>query len=111
MFCGLKLNSVQDFLEGISLTRPVVFLSDDQIKRRFDEVCHEKILEMTKEKFRCKVCKKLFKGYEYVLKHLSRIHTTGILEEVREEFHQGIAKKNFLADSERPSAGALPTLS
>ena len=70
------------------------------------KVANEKILKVNEQKFQCQVCSKLFKGQDYVFKHIYRTHPK-ILDDVRDEQHQEAAQSAFLADPNRPPASAL----
>lgn len=55
---------------------------------------------------RCQDCGKFFKGPEYVGKHLFRMHTE-IMQAVREELHQMMAREAFVADPSHPLSCTL----
>eukprot|EP00435_Cladocopium_sp_Y103_P018278 s3539_g4.t1 len=87
--------------------RPVVLHHQEpKVLERFQIAANEKILKVHDQKFQCQACNKFFKGPEYVFKHLHRIHTN-ILDDIREELHQEIARSAFLADPAHPPAHAM----
>ncbi|CAK9030051.1 Serrate RNA effector molecule homolog (Arsenite-resistance protein 2 homolog) [Durusdinium trenchii] len=98
---------IKEFLSTTSLIRPAVLgHADPKVRVRFDQVCREKTVAVTEQKFQCKDCGKFFKGPEYVGKHLFRMHTE-IMQAVREELHQMMAREAFVADPSHPLSCTL----
>lgn len=97
---------IQDFLATICLDRPDASLDEAKILNRFQELCNEKTVTLSEKKFQCQECGKLFKGPDYVCKHVLRVHPK-TMEEAREESHLSAARSAFLSDASRPPAGAL----
>ena len=97
---------IQQFLAAARLDRPHATFDDKEVTRRFEELCGEKTSMLSEQKFQCQECRKLFKGKEFVCKHILRTHPK-IMEEVREEFHLKAAKSAFLADGKRPTNALL----
>ena len=95
---------INDFLATASLARPqLVKSSDAEVTERFSSACEEQILQVSADKFRCKVCNKCFKGPAFVRKHILRVHLE-MAERVRAELHDEMAEKAFLSDSKRPGS-------
>lgn len=102
---------IHDFLQQAMdkeiVGRPMVLHHQEpKVLERFQRAANEKILKVHDQKFQCQACSKFFKGPEHVFKHLHRIHTN-ILDGVREELHQEIARSAFLADPAHPPAHAM----
>eukprot|EP01053_Blabericola_migrator_P000226 Blabericola_migrator_1__225@NODE_1059_length_5568_cov_147_504272_g725_i1_p2_GENE_NODE_1059_length_5568_cov_147_504272_g725_i1NODE_1059_length_5568_cov_147_504272_g725_i1_p2_ORF_typecomplete_len648_score127_00ARS2/PF04959_13/7e18DUF3546/PF12066_8/1_1e07cSKI_SMAD_bind/PF08782_10/2_6e03cSKI_SMAD_bind/PF08782_10/0_21DUF629/PF04780_12/7_5e03DUF629/PF04780_12/0_17GSH_synthase/PF03199_15/0_41GSH_synthase/PF03199_15/7_8e03DUF4764/PF15961_5/0_27zfBED/PF02892_15/0_6DUF4187/PF13821_6/0_59_NODE_1059_length_ len=62
--------------------------------------CEEKTVLVDSEKFRCGICRKLFKGAEFVHKHLKNKHVTE-LEPVKNGVTSMMMKQAFEADDQK----------
>lgn len=98
---------LEHFLASAALDRPHVLGGDDEpISSKTDAVCSEQTHKISDGKFQCLECKKLFKGPEYVRKHLRKMHAE-LFEVIRQNAHADVACAAYLADSCRPNAPQL----
>lgn len=96
---------IEMFLNTAKLERPFApNPNDEPLKSRLVEQCQAKTLQVTPQKFQCILCKKFFKGPEYVHKHLRKVHAD-IFEGVRLDFFNEAVCAAYLADPNRPTGG------
>ncbi|CAK0798265.1 unnamed protein product [Prorocentrum cordatum] len=93
------------FLETSGLQQPVPMSSDEQVTldKKAAELIQEKTKQIAEGKYQCTACSKLFRGPEFVRKHLHKMHMD-LFETIQEEIHAEAARKAFLAKPIR-SAG------
>lgn len=80
-------------------------IEEDPLRTRWQAYCSSIIVKEAEEKFRCKTCKKAFKGETYILKHILKVHgeaVTVVKDEIMAERDQAaheFMKQAFFADA------------
>eukprot|EP00927_Polykrikos_kofoidii_P083418 TRINITY_DN8530_c0_g1_i4.p1 TRINITY_DN8530_c0_g1~~TRINITY_DN8530_c0_g1_i4.p1 ORF type:complete len:1168 (+),score=275.69 TRINITY_DN8530_c0_g1_i4:136-3504(+) len=95
------------FLAKPRLERPTALsLDEEPLRERCEVVCNESVREAAAGKYQCTRCSKFFRGPEYVVKHVRKMHLN-LLEALRQEAHAEAAKVAFLAEEPSSLAVAL----
>jgi len=78
--------------------RPVLPNKEEVLRERNEAMCQERNKKIAEGKFKCVECGKLFKGADYVDKHIRKMHAA-IFESARREAYEEDARAAFLADT------------
>lgn len=79
-------------------------IEEDPLRTRWQTYCSSIIIKEAEEKFRCKTCKKAFKGETFIAKHISKAHGEAVnmvKDEImaeREQAAHNLTKQAFFAD-------------
>eukprot|EP00930_Biecheleria_cincta_P035619 TRINITY_DN24486_c0_g1_i1.p1 TRINITY_DN24486_c0_g1~~TRINITY_DN24486_c0_g1_i1.p1 ORF type:complete len:559 (+),score=121.30 TRINITY_DN24486_c0_g1_i1:63-1679(+) len=79
-------------------------IEEDPLRTRWQTYCSSVIIKEAEQKFRCKTCKKAFKGEAFVLKHILKAHEEAVnvmKDEImaeREQAAHSFMKQAFFAD-------------
>jgi len=96
--------------KGREFKRPEVCCSLDEepLRSRWAKKCEEYTLKVEEAKFRCKICQKLFRGPEFVHKHLRKFHPEP-QKKFMDDFNEERMREAFLADGDVVKSIPLPT--
>jgi len=90
---------LRKFASTITLERPRVLGCDDEpVATKCEELVGTLTLRIAEGRFKCGECQKLFKGPEYVRKHVRKAHAH-LLEKLRQEAHADAARAAFVEES------------
>jgi len=93
---------LDNFLSTPRPARPAALTeSAEPVQSRSVMLCKEKTLQVTEEKFQCRMCGKYFRGPEYVSKHLRKVHVE-VFEPLIQDAYVELSHAAFLADPLRP---------
>lgn len=87
-------------LRGLRPLAPdLVSLADEPLCSRWKERCSAAIKQEAESRFRCLECTKMFKGDEYIRKHLMKAHGN-LIEPLLKAIHEERMRKAFFANNE-----------
>jgi len=102
---------LEAFLASAQLDRPSMpLMQTEKASEKMSEACSANIDKLEEGKFTCKLCGKLFKGPEFVEKHIRKVHLD-IFHPIYEEANQQAAYEAYTADPRKPNMDCLPLLS
>ena len=103
-----KLNELLNDKEKINeyiLLRPKYLMDDEfaQIKIKEEENIFYKIKSenVEKEIFRCKLCSKKFKAFNFIATHIKNKHNSELTDYIENKLYKYLMEENFKADKEK----------
>lgn len=67
-----------------------------------EEFCKKKTQQLSEERFQCSLCEKLFRGPNFVEKHILNKHVSDLKKRVNDDFFKGQMFDRYLADPNKP---------
>lgn len=95
------------FLGKVRFDRPTALSTDEEpLRSQCKALCEESVKQMAEGKFQCTRCSKFFRGPEFIIKHVRKMHTD-LLEALRQGAHAEAALAAFLAEEPSSLAAAI----
>ncbi|CEL92106.1 unnamed protein product [Vitrella brassicaformis CCMP3155] len=91
---------IQQLLNA-SHREPVVLREEEEpLASKWKAYCDENTMKVEEGRFRCNICRKLFKAAEFVHKHLRNKHESA-LQEIIDKLHESMMHEAYMGDSSR----------
>lgn len=83
------------------LIKKINYEQDEEVKKQREEFFRENIKRINDEKFKCRICTKMFKAENFIHNHILNKHSSMVKEEADKQVREKKKKENYMNDTKK----------